>query len=102
MPTPANNNPSSKPSKAKQTARVSTSNGQALLEQIHTLQLRTQALEEFFVNFVTVLEGSNRRGFTSEQMSDWLDTCTLRMALTQSASAQEIAALKRLQKLVLQ
>lgn len=98
MPTPANN----KPAKPKTQSRVSTSTEQALLEQIRTLQLRTQALEEFFVNFVTVLEGSNRRGFTSEQMNDWLDTCTLRMAQTQSASAQEIAALKRLQKLVLQ
>lgn len=103
MPTPANNEkPNSKATKAQAKPRVGTSTEQALLEQMRTLQLRTQALEEFFVNFVTVLECSNRRGFTSEQMNDWLDTCTLRMAQTQSASAQEIAALKRLQKLVLQ
>lgn len=99
MPTPAN---PGKPAARKAKPTVSTSTEQALLEQIRTLQLRTQALEEFFVNFVTVLEGSQRRGFTSEQMSDWLDTCTLRMQQTQSASAQEVAALKRLQKLVLQ
>lgn len=81
---------------------AATTTEQALLEQIRALQLRMQAMEEFMVNFVTVLEGSNRRGFTAEQMNDWLDMCTVRMAQTQSASAQEIAALKRLQRLVLQ
>ena len=103
MTNPANNGkPAKKTTSAKTKALISSSTEQALLEQIRVLQLRTQALEEFFVNFITVLEGSQRRGFTSEHMNDWLDTCPLRMAQTQSAIAQEIAALKRLQKLVLQ
>lgn len=81
---------------------AATTTEQALLEQINVLQLRMHAMEEFFVNFVTVLEADNRRGFTAQRMNDWLDMCTIRMAQTQSASAQQIAALKRLQKLVLQ
>lgn len=86
-------NPASKPT---------TGTEQALLEQIQAQALRIEALEEFLAHFVTVLECESRRGFTSERMNAWLDMCTSRMRSTQSASDQQVKALRRLQSIVLQ
>lgn len=67
---------------------------------IEALQLRVNALEEFFVQFVTVLE-CERRGFTAERMNAWLDMCTARMQMTGSAKLEEVRALRNLQSKVL-
>lgn len=67
---------------------------------IEALQLRVAALEEFFVQFVTVLE-CERRGFTAERMNAWLDMCTARMQMTGSAKPEEVRALRSLQCKVL-
>lgn len=92
--------PENKPTTAQ--PNISSNTEQALLEQIQAHAIRIEALEEFFAHFVTVLECESRRGFTSERMNAWLNMCTMRMGTTQSASDQQIKALRRLQKIVLQ
>jgi hypothetical protein len=68
-------------------------------EAFTALQLRVAAVEEFFKHFVTVLE-CERRGFTADRMNAWLDMSTARMQTTNSATLDEVRALRRLQALV--
>ena len=47
----------------------------------------------------TVLE-CEPRGFTAERMNHWLNICTAKMITTGSAKPEEVAALRRLQGIV--
>jgi hypothetical protein len=66
---------------------------------IEALQLRVTALEEFLAHMATVIE-CERHGFSADRMNAWLDTATTRMQVTGSASAEEVKALRRLQRIV--
>ncbi|WP_303229180.1 hypothetical protein [Comamonas kerstersii] len=68
-------------------------------EEFAALQLRVTALEEFLAHMVTILE-CERRGFTAERMNAWLDMTTAKMLMTGSAKPEEVAALRRLQGIV--
>lgn len=68
-------------------------------EEIAALQLRVTALEEFLAHMATILE-CERRGFTAERMNAWLDMTTAKMLMTGSAKPEEVAALRRLQGIV--
>ena len=68
-------------------------------EEIAALQLRVTALETFLSQLATVLE-CEPRGFTAERMNHWLNICTAKMISTGSAKPEEVAALRRLQGIV--
>ncbi|AQZ99108.1 hypothetical protein B5M06_13425 [Comamonas kerstersii] len=68
-------------------------------EEFAALQLRVTALEEFLAQLATVLE-CEPRGFTAERMNHWLNICTAKMITTGSAKPEEVAALRRLQGIV--
>lgn len=68
-------------------------------EEIAALQLRVTALEEFLAQLATVLE-CEPRGFTAERMNHWLNICTAKMISTGSTKPEDVAALRRLQKIV--
>lgn len=68
-------------------------------EEIAALQLRVTALEEFLAQLATVLE-CEPRGFTAERMNHWLNICTAKMISTGSTKPEDVAALRRLQDIV--
>ena len=68
-------------------------------EEFAALQLRVTALEELLAQLATVLE-CEPRGFTAERMNHRLNICTAKMITTGSAKPEEVAALRRLQSIV--
>lgn len=80
-------------------ATASTPTAAPSAEEFAALQLRVTALEEFLAQLATILE-CERRGFTAERMNAWLDMTTAKMLMTGSAKPEEVAALRRLQGIV--
>ena len=68
-------------------------------EEFAALQLRVTALDEFLAQLAPVL-ACEPRGFTAERMNHWLNICTAKMITTGSAKPEEVAALRRLQGIV--
>lgn len=81
------------------TATTATTPTAPTAEEFAALQLRVTALEDFLTHLVTVLE-CEPRGFTAERMNHWLNICTAKMITTGSAKPEEVAALRRLQGIV--
>lgn len=76
-----------------------TTNESPSAQDFKTLQLRVTALEEFLAHMATILE-CERKGFTAERMNAWLDMTTAKMQMTNSATLEEVQALRRLQGIV--
>lgn len=60
-----------------------------------------QAMEFMLGQLVFVLDANNVRGFSTDALNRWIDTCTQRMTETGSAVPELVAELRALQARVL-
>ncbi|MEG2469011.1 MAG: hypothetical protein RSB86_16675 [Comamonas sp.] len=60
-----------------------------------------QAMEFMLGQLVFVLDANNVRGFSTDALNRWIDTCTARMTETGSAAPELVAELRALQERVL-